>query len=214
MGKLLDSILSGSSGKVGRVVVANLYGNEILRSRSRRRKAEPTAKQLLVQSRMKKSYDFILPYKEFAKRWFGQRVGLKSPYNMAMTNVLDAFKLDFILMKITPVYSEIEFARGSLLSAIPTGLTSPTPLSFTLTWFDNSGGDPFREDDQLQLLYIAEDDAKPVFIENSALRADATVTINLPPNFLAKTVHVWLAFQSDAPQLVSFSVYVGSIVIT
>ena len=111
MGKLIDSLLSGSSGTIGRIVIANVSGNEILRARPRKRTKEGSLKQLLIQLRMKKSYDFMLPYKEFAKTNFGTRSGMKSPYNQAITNVLTAFKLDFILNVITPVYSEIEFAR-------------------------------------------------------------------------------------------------------
>ena len=213
MGKLLDSLLSGSSGTVGRLVVANVSGKEILRSRPQRRTKAGSIKQLLIQSRMKKSYDFILPYKEFAKVYFGLRSGLKSPYNQAITNVLNAFKLDFVLNVITPVYSEIEFARGPLLSAIPSGLTSLNPLTFTLNWFQNSGGDLLRETDLVQLLFIAEGEAKPVFMENVALRLDATVEIPLPPNFFGKTVHVWLAFRSDDLTLVSLSSYAGSVLI-
>ena len=213
MGKLLDSLLSGSSGTVGRLVVANVSGKEILRSRPQRRTKAGSIKQLLIQSRMKKSYDFILPYKEFAKVYFGLRSGLKSPYNQAITNVLNAFKLDFVLNVITPVYSEIEFARGPLLSAIPSGLTSLNPLTFTLNWFQNSGGDLLRETDLVQLLFIAEGEAKPVFMENVALRLDATVETPLPPNFLGKTVHVWLAFRSDDLTLVSLSSYAGSVII-
>ena len=214
MGKLIDSLLSGSSGTVGRLVVANVSGNEILRARPRKRTKEASAKQLLIQSRMKKSYDFMLPYKEFAKLYFGMRSGMKSPYNQAMTNVLNAFKLDFLLNTITLAHSEIEFARGSLLGAVPTGLASATPLTLTLTWFENSGGDPLRETDTLQLLYMAEGESKPVFMENVATRVDATIDIPVPPNFQAKTVHVWLCFRAADLKLVSSSSYAGTVVIT
>lgn len=214
MGKLNDSLLSGSSGRVGRLVVANVSGNEILRVRPRKSLKQPTAKQLLIQLRMKKSYDFLLPYKEFAKEYYGQRVGMKSPYNQAMTNVLNAFKLDYVLNVITPVYSEIEFARGALMGAVPTGLTSPLPLSMNLTWFENSGGEPIREADQVQLLFLADGDLKPVFMENVALRLDGTVDIPLPPNFQTKTLHVWLCFRSADLASVSLSAYAGTVVIT
>lgn len=214
MGKLTDSLLSGSSGTVGRLVVANVFGNEILRKRPYRRTKMPSAKQLLIQLRMKESYDFILPYKEYAKKYFGTRIGMKSPYNQAMTNVLSAFKLDFLLNTITPVYSEIEFSNGPLLSLVPTGLTSPTPLSFMLNWFQNSGGDPLRETDAVQLLYYAAAERKPVFIENVATRADGTVSVPVPPNLLGKTVHVWAAVRMADLSSVSFSTYAGSVVIS
>ena len=63
MGKLSDSLLSGSSGRTGRVVVANVAGTEILRVRPRKRTSPPTPKQVLIQKRMKDAYDFILSYK-------------------------------------------------------------------------------------------------------------------------------------------------------
>ena len=214
MGRLIDSLLSGSSGTVGRIVVANVSGNEILRARPRKKTKEASLKQLLIQSRMKKSYDFLLPYKEFAKVFFGVRSGMKSPYNQAMTNVLNAFKLDFVLNVVTPVYSEIEFARGALLGAIPTGLTSVTPLTFTLTWFQNSGVDPLRETDAVQLLYMAEGETKPVFLEDLAVRLDATVELPLPPNLQGKTVHVWMCFRAADRTAVSLSSYAGTVVIT
>lgn len=214
MGKLIDSLLAGSSGRVGRVVVANMFGNDILKHRPRRKQSAPSAKQLLIQERMKKSYIFITAYKEFAKRYYGVRIGMKSPYILAITNVLNAFKIDFNTLEITPTYSEIEFAKGPLLGAIPTGLASTTPSTFTLTWYENSGSDPLREIDQLQLLYIAEGESKPVLMQNVALRAGATVEIPVAPNLQGKTVHVWMAFREDDLTSVSMSSYAGNILIT
>jgi hypothetical protein len=128
--------------------------------------------------------------------------------------VLNAFKLDFTLLTITPAYSEIEFAKGQLLGAVPTGLTSTTSLTFTLVWFNNSGSVPVRETDQLQVLYMAEGEPKPVLMENIAVRADATVDIPLPPNLQGKTVHVWMAFLDDDFTNVSLSSYAGNVLIT
>ncbi len=214
MGKLIDSLLSGASGTVGRLVVANVSGTEILRARPRKRTAAASAKQLLVQQRMRMTYDFLLPYKEFAKEFFGLRSGMKSPYNQAMTNLLNAFKLDYVLNTVTPTYADIEFARGGLLSVIPTGLSSPAALSLKIDWFENSGGDALRETDRLQVLYVGEDDPRPLFVQNVAARSLATVDIPLPPNYQGKTVHVWLAFQTVDLLSVSLSSYAGSVLIT
>lgn len=213
MGKLYDSLLSGSSGKIGRVVVANLYGTEILRKRPRRRTSEPTAKQILVQQRMTSSYDFLNPYKEIAKNYYGKRIGMKSPYNLAMTNVLSAFKLDFNLMKINPVYSEIEFTKGPLMAPLPTGLSATVANTFTIDWLDNSGGDPTREMDRLFVLFKAEDEIKPILMENMASRVDATFDVPVPTAFVGKTVHVWITFISDDLTQSATSAYAGSVVI-
>lgn len=213
MGKLYDSLLSGSSGRIGRLVVANVDGTEILRKRPRKRTSQPSAKQNLVQLRMKRSYDFILPYKEFAKEYFGKRIGMKSPYNQAMTNLLNAFKLDFTLMQITPIYSDIDFSRGSLMAPLPTGLISTVPNTFTLEWFNNSGGNVLRETDQLQVLFLAEDELKPVFMENIAIREDTTVQIPVAAGLVGKTLHVWLTFRAENLVVVANSAYAGTVVI-
>ena len=214
MGKLYDSLLSGSSGKIGRLVVANLFGTEILRKRPRKRTAAPTDKQLLVQQRMKRSYDFILPYKEFAREYFGKRIGMKSPYNQAMTTVINAFKLNFVTMQVEPAYAEIDFARGSLMAPLPTGLSSLVANTFKLDWFDNSGGDPVRQTDQLQVLFIANDEAKPVLMENMSLRPDATVEIPVSAQLSGKTIHVWITFRAADHSAVANSSYAGTVLIT
>src|SRR5690606_16121269 len=109
--------------------------------------------------------------------FFGQRSGMKSPYNLAMTNVLNAHQMDFNLLQINLVYSDIEFTRGELMAALPTSLTSTNPGTFTINWLDNSGADPIRETDKLQLLFIGEDERKPVLMENLADRADTTLEV-------------------------------------
>ena len=213
MGKLNDSLLSGSSGRTGRLVVANVSGIEILRARPRKRTGPPTPKQLLVQTRMTKAYNFVSAYTAFAKDYFGKRVGMRSRFNQAMTNVLDAFKLDFVTLTINPVYAEIEFARGSLLAANPTALTAPVAGSFTIDWFNNAAGNADREADGLQVLYYAVNEKKPIFLENAGLRADGTLDIPVAPTLQGKTIHVWMAFRSTILLEASTSAYVGSVVL-
>lgn len=211
MGKLNDSLLSGSSGRTGRLVVANVAGTEILRVRPKKRTSGPSPKQLLIQERMKQCYDFILPYKGFASSYFGTKQGMKSCYNQAITNLLNAYKLDFNLLTITPEYSEIQFARGNLLAPIPTGLASPAVGVFEVEWYNNAAGDTDREADQLQLLYLAAGEKSPIFIENMGERTDTTITVNVPPNLQGKMIYVWMAFRSQDMIQVSLSSYVGSV---
>ena len=213
MGKLNDSLLSGSSGRTGRLVVANVSGTEILRARPRKRTGQATPKQLLVQSRMTKAYNFVSAYTPFAKDYFGKRIGMRSRFNQAMTNVLDAFKLDFLILTITPVFTEIEFARGPLLAAVPTALTVALAGSFTVDWFNNAAGNLDREADELQILYYAENEKKPIFLENAGLRADGTIDIPVAPTLQGKTIHVWIAFRSTILLEASTSAYVGSVVL-
>lgn len=214
MAKLNDSLLSGSSGRTGRLVVANVAGTEILRVRPRKKTSAPSPKQSLIQERMKRCYDFILPYKGYASLYFGHRQGMRSCYNLAITNLLNAFKLDFNLMTITPDFPEIEFSHGNLLAAIPTGLSATAPATLSVEWYNNAAGDPDRLADQLQLLYYDETQKSPVFLSNMAERTDTTMTVNVPPYMSGRLVHVWMAFLSQDGMEASLSSYAGSIEIT
>lgn len=214
MGKLNDSLLSGSSGRTGRLVVANVAGTEILRVRPRKKTKEPSAKQLLIQERMKKCYDFILPYKAYASLYFGYRQGMRSSYNQAITNLLNSFKIDFNLMTIIPDFPEIQFSNGSLLAPIPTDIRSDNPAEITVEWYNNAAGNPDRLTDKLQLLYYDSTQKSPVFLGNMAERTDTQITVNVPPYLTGKELQVWIAFLSEDGMQASVSSYAGSVLVS
>ncbi len=91
MGKISDSLLGGTNGRTGRIVVANVYGNEITRIRPKKMSKKPTVKQELIQSRMRQSASFMESYKGYACKHYGVRIGMKSCYNLAMTNLMANF---------------------------------------------------------------------------------------------------------------------------
>lgn len=209
MGKLYDSLLSGTSGRTGRIVVANVYGNEISRIRPKKRSGQPTAKQLLIRNRMKRCAAFIQSYKAYACRNYGTRSGMKSPYNMAMTNLMENFLIDYDKDTITPDYPQLAFSRGSLMAAVP---QSPTVAGdmLEIRWQDNSGGNPDRAADQAQILVAAEGENLSFFAENAASRADSACSLNLPVNFRGRILHVWIAFRAADGALASNSQYTGT----
>jgi hypothetical protein len=212
MGKVYDSLLSGTSGRTGKIVVANMFGNEVSKIRPRRRTSAPTPKQQLIQQRMTLSAEFMQSYRGYACQHFGKRIGMKSCYNLAMTNLMSSFVIDHVAGTITPQYPAISFSRGTLLAAVPLTLALPTPETLTVTWQDNSAGDPDRVSDWVQVLIAAKDEPLTSFVENAAQRNTGTYTANLPAQMVGKDLHVWLAFRDIAGELVSNSVYAGTII--
>lgn len=211
MGKIYDSLLSGSSGRTGRIVIANVNGNEISRIRPRKRTKAPSQKQLLIQQRMKMVIDFMAQYRAYACKHFGYRVGLRSCYNQAFTNVTNSFALDYSNFTITQNYNQVSFSKGNLLAAIPQTISLPSPEILQITWQNNGITTPERETDMLQILMAIEDENNTFFIENAAQRQDETYNINLSNHQLGKTLHLWIAFRSLEQDSVSNSVYLGSI---
>lgn len=210
MGRLYDSLLSGTSGRTGRIVVANVFGNEISRIRPKKRTSPPSGKQSLIQKRMKLCAEFMQSYRGYACRFFGHRIGLKSGFNLAMTNLMENFLIDYTASTITPDYPMLAFSRGNLLSPVPMDLNLASEGSLVVSWQDNSGGNADRETDQAQILIAAEGESISLFIENAAMRSDSSYTANIPVNFHGKTLFVWLAFRSQNELQASNSLFAGS----
>lgn len=59
MGKITDSLLSGTRGRTGRIVVSNIEGNEISRMRPRKTNRIPTPKQQVIKNRFNFAVQFI-----------------------------------------------------------------------------------------------------------------------------------------------------------
>ena len=208
MGKLYDSLLSGTSGRTGRIVVANVYGNEIARVRPKKRSSQPTAKQLLIQNRMKRCAEFMQSYRGYACKHFGARNGMKSCYNLAMTNLMENFNINYKDSVITPDYPKIFFSKGNLLAALPLS-AKVTGSQIEISWQNNAAGDTEREADLAQILIAAEDENLTAFVENAAARSDGSYTANIPVGFQGKPLHIWLAFRSADAEQASNSQYLG-----
>jgi len=211
MGKLYDSLLSGTSGRTGRIVVANVSGNEISRIRPRKRTSQPTAKQLLVQNRMKKCALFMQSYRGYACKYYGTRTGMKSSYNLAMTNLMDNFKINYTDASIIPNYPMLSFSKGNLLAPIPLTLNLASASTLEISWQDNATGHADREDDFAQIVVAAEGEDLSIFVENAAKRSDTSYTVNMPINFQNKTIHIWIAFRTENGELASNSQYAGTV---
>ena len=214
MGKVTDSILGGTKGRTGRIVIANVFGTEISRIRPKKNDKPATPKQALVKERMKLSALFISGYKSFVSDYFGERSGLRSRYNMAMTNVMNAYHIDFTALTIERANEEIIFSKGDLPEVPLTGLASTTTSSFTVTWEDNSDGTDALAMDQICILYCTQNDNRPKLLRNVATRADGTATVNLLNKFVGKTVHVWVCLLNAEGKRVSISEYAGNVVVS
>ncbi|UQB67788.1 hypothetical protein KI430_12190 [Epilithonimonas zeae] len=150
-------------------------------------------------------------YRGYACKYFGTRTGMKSSYNLAMTNLMENFKINFADATITPNYPMLSFSKGNLLAPVPLALNLATASTLEVTWQDNSAGNTERENDFLQILVAIEEEDISIFVENAAKRADAAYTVNLPVNFQNKPLHIWMAFRTEDGEMASNSQYAGTV---
>lgn len=211
MGKLIDSPLEGSSGRVGRFVVANVGGVEIIRRRPRAKAKIPTNKQLLVRERFKNATELMAAYNSYSSLYFGNPIKNKSRHSQASSNAMASFVLDFDTGTWSIDNQKLMFAKGKLLPPVPLTLTTNAPGEIQITWTDNSEGDTQRETDSLSVLVAINQTVKAYLFKNVAQRSAATVTLQLPLRFHNNEIAVWLAFANPNIPMASNSEYVGTI---
>lgn len=183
MGKITDSLLSGTRGRTGRIVVSNIEGHEISRIRPRKSNRIPTPKQQVIKNRFNFAVQFIQGYKTLAKTYYGKRSGLKSPYNQAMSNLLQAISCDMDNLTFSIHYNDIQFTKGNLLEPQPVNVTADDPLSATITWTNNAT-ELVDKNDTLVILY-AEDGstkAQSIVVQTTVKRSEESYVLQFLPN--------------------------------
>lgn len=215
MGKITDSLLSDTRGRTGRIVVSNVDGVEISRMRPRKANRIATPKQQLVKARFNFASRFIQGYKTLVKSYYGKRIGLKSPFNQAMGNLLQAMPCDMNLLEFTINYDMIQFTKGNLLEPQPLNAASDDPLTITINWVNNAI-DESDQNDTLIVLYAEDGKDKPQsnLVQTTVKRTAETHQVQLLPKFQGMSVHVWISFISELKQESASSVYIGKVVVS
>lgn len=214
MGKITDSLLSGTRGRTGRIVVSNIEGHEISRMRPRKSNRIPTPKQQIIKDRFNFAVQFMQGYKALVKTYYGKRSGLKSPYNQAMANLLQAISCDMDTLTFSIQYNNIQFTKGNLLEPQPVNVTADDPLSASITWINNAT-ELVDQNDTLVVLY-AEDDstkAQSTVVQTSIKRSEETYELQFLPKYQGTDVHVWMSFLSVIKQDAAPSVYLGQVTV-
>ncbi len=214
MGKITDSLLSGTRGRTGRIVVSNIDGNEISRIRPRKTDRVSSPKQQLVQSRFNFATQFIQGYKALAKAYYGKRSGLKSPYNQAMANLLQAIPCNMETLTYSINYNNIQFTKGNLLEPLPINVIAEDPLSATITWSDNTIEDS-DQNDTLVILF-AEDgstNSKSTVVQTTVKRSEESYVLQFLPKYQGSAIHIWISFISTITQNAAPSIYLGQVTV-
>lgn len=209
MGKVNDSILAGTSGRTGRVVIVKLNGLEYSRIRPKKHSKAPTQKQLLIQQRIKFASDFMSAYRVFACKYFGHRIGSKSRFNLAMTSVIDSIEMDFDLDQLTIHYPQIAFSRGILPPFVLKEFQKISTDEVKLEWYIN--GNSGNENDLLQLVVAIDGQPESYFFEDVASRNQGTFTFNIPLSLQEKTLHFYGTFKAANEEIASNSTYIGKL---
>jgi len=205
-------ILGVFTGKVGTVIGSNWKGIDYMRSLPKKSKKVATQKQLDQRYKFALINSFFKPISTLIEMGFQKVSGNLTAMNAAISYHLKEaiagtapdFEIDF---------AKVIFSRGELLGPwLPTA-TAGAVAEINYAWTDNSGPSYAEVDDQVALLVYNESTKEFVFLQNAAMRADATTSLTLPATFSGATVHCWMAYFAQDGERVSTSIYLGTVTV-
>ncbi|WP_312749692.1 DUF6266 family protein [Epilithonimonas hominis] len=208
MATLSKGILGGFSGTVGPVVGANWRGMDVIRSRPKSSKRNPTEKQLEQQLKFKLAISFLQPIKNIQSRFFGSGNGVKSRVNMAVSYTIST-AIQMVAGLPELIYNKVLITRGELTSFRNPVLTTQPGGVLHLEWEDNSTqGDAAPKDQVSIVCYCAELNNWEIY-EGIVMRSDLMADVTLPAYYLGKTMEVYAFLNNEKQTAASTSLYLG-----
>ncbi len=208
MAEIKKGILGGFSGKVGTVVGVNWRGKDIIRSLPKKSKRRPTDLQLMQQIKFKKVIGFLQPIRPVLNLYFGNRVGLKSRYNIATSYTLSN-ALDMVNDLHVIVLERVLVSKGDLVGFLQPTIDTAGGDTFQINWEDNSGqGNALPTDLVNVVCYCEELNSFEVF-QNIETRNTMSIDIALPTYYNGKKVNFWAFLNSETKTMASTSIYLG-----
>ncbi len=208
MGRVTNSILSGTSGRTGRVVIANVHGVEVSRARPTTRSSS-TGPQNAHRELFRFAVAFLGLYKSFARLYFGKRKGLVTPYNQAQANVMENIQLSGPDVFIN--YSQVLISKGSLLEMIPLSIIAGAAQTITISWVNNAAPASSNEGDLCSVFVYIPSRRDGQFFNGVATRLSGTATVTMLPLYAGEEAHVWVTFTDAGATVACNSKYMGAL---
>lgn len=212
MGKFLKGILGGFSGKVGNVIGAYWRGIDYMRSLPRKSNKPPTEAQLKQRMAFALVAGFLRPISLLIKVGFQSYKGKQTPMNAAFAYHLE-HAVTGIYPNLTMDLPEVMISKGNLLAAYLPEVVSSVVGEVTFSWLNNAPVGSTNGTDRATLLLYNPAKDEFTYMEGAAPRSALTFTLEVPIDYSADVVHVWMAFVKANGKEVSDSTYLGTVTV-
>ncbi len=210
MGTFKKGILGGFRGKVGSVVGARWRGKYVMRSLPETEDRPPTEGQKKVRERFSLVARFLNPMKPIVGKYFGQKQGDKSPFNLATSYHIREAVLE-VGDDFTMDYPKVLISKGDLSGLQSPTLTATVANVLQLEYTDNTGqGFAKAEDPLLVVLYVASLSEYQLFTP-AGTREETSVNLPLPPYWSGMEINAWATFVDIEGKRAATSTYLGAV---
>ncbi|PZU85547.1 MAG: hypothetical protein DI529_09900 [Chryseobacterium sp.] len=212
MATISKGILGGFSGKVGTVVGANWRGKDIIRSRPKTSRREPSQNQILQQMKFSLAISFLQPLKGIQSRFFGTRSGVRSCVNLAVSyTIREAIQVVNDIPEL--IYNKILVTKGDLVGFQNVNLTLQAGGILHLEWEDNSSQGNASASDRVSLVCYSRNLKIFKIYEDMVMRSDLMSDVTLPSYWIGETIEAWAYLHNGKETMASSSFYLGSLTV-
>lgn len=209
MGKLVQGILGGISGKVGTVIGSIRNGKAYVSGLRTSNKNPRTIRQQTQRMRFKLAQQLVSPASDFVRIGFRNYAIDQYARNVAMSrNLKLALVGDYPSFGIDP--SMVVFSQGKL-SGADDCKASVANNKVSFSWTDNSGEDDAQMSDFAMVMVYNFTKRKVVDSLEVASRMDGKVSVKIPANWNKDKLSCYIAFASVENEAVSDSIYIGDV---
>ena len=209
MGKIIQGILGGFSGKVGSVVGCSWKGIHYLRAKAVFTNRTLTSKQIYHCSKFTTAIAALQPITPFLRVGFKDYACGQSAFNAATSYTFNhAILGEYPECMID--YPNLLVARGTLTGA-NNAVATAVPSKIKFTWENNSGIGEAQPTDTVMVVAINPAKREAAYITEGAQRSAESELLSVSPFWAGDEVHTYLAFISEDDREVATSIYCGSI---
>jgi len=210
-------ILGRISGKVNDAVWVNQRGKNYVRKLPEHYSDANTELQAAQRLKFAVVIGFLKPIKDFIHISYSGYAVKMNAFNAAFSYIFHHAVTgeypDFVID-----YPSVLVSRGSLAGALNPTCESSRIDAVCICWDNNSGIGNASESDLAMALIYNPDKRKAIYLTDSTKRAEGSIEVEVPAEFVDDTVHCYLGFMKSKPTFgrktrdaISDSRYAGSI---
>lgn len=212
MGTIKQGILGGFSGKVGTVIGSSWKGISYMRGRAQHVHNPRSDGQMMQRSKFAQVLELLKPITAYVRIGFKNYAKQQTAFNAAMAyNVKNAFSGTYPHFAFEP--SQALVSRGNLTQATSAFATAAAG-GVQFSWADNSGEGSAQSIDVAMPLVFNPVRNEAVFNTSAASRADTTVTLAVPADWVGESCICFLGFQSADGNEIATSLFLGTVTIS
>ncbi len=192
MAKSSNGLLGNFRGRIGKVVIYEMYGKPMMRSLPTKERKKASKKLKKEQDGFAKVMKYLSPASKFIRIGFRDAAEDTAPFHKAKSWNINKYR-----NSLTRDPGEwLTFCLGERAGALDLRLEEIAPDRVKVSWGE-PGGDIYSGEDEVMLLAVERENHNVIYRLNAGRRKDKIAEIDFSPFGKTKAVDIFIAFHSS-----------------